>query len=1048
MYRLGSFLIISMIILLGRDAVYSQTWQEQMNKADSLAGDFELDSAITLGRYALHQAEEQLGAEDTLIARILDKIGKYYYYNSQPDSAREMWNRSYSIRIKKLGRGNKDLAGSIFNLGFIANQMNEYDKAESLYVEAIASMTEAVGPDDPLVAHFLNSLGLFYYDMNRFLDAESTYKRALAILQKSGDVTDRFVYVVNNLGLLYWDLGRLDEAREYFLQAADAALQLRGRLSANLASIYHNLAMVNADEGRLADALHYGEEALDIRLNTYGDKHPVVGHSLNNIASIKVDQGDYEGAEKMFLQAYELFNTGNEATKLDVANTLESLGLLYRTMGRLPEAEKALSDALAIYESTFEEPNSSIAETWCGLADVAVAASHYAKAESLYVKSLALQKELYGDVHPQVAFTLRDLAVCYWKTGRLEMADSSFADAKAILETLFGANHIELARILESQSIMNRGRGDFGLAFSQADSAFNIRYDNYMSNNYVLTERELLKYAGLSRETAYLLASAYADLDQPDSEQTERVARALITTKGLVTLNVKTATEHLLETNDAATRAAFDSLRTAKSQIAKEFTSSPDAESNLSPNTRDSLQALANKLEQRLARLNTAFEENRGARLDEISMLARAIPVDACLIEYIKYNHTPADGGEQAQSYLVVTVNHDAGISLINLGPADVIDKQVDVYRTHMISMSKSNHLPSNEDTRVYSGIAKHLYKSLISPVGDSLDTYDQLLISPVSYLNLVSFASLIDENDRYLIESARIHYLSAGRDILAALHSTKAKEGVLAVGDPDFDATVEERRNARGGEPVAAPDESPEFVTRSLQLSCGDLANLNVNRLPGTAREIQLLVSGLSPDEANNASVLLGAAASEGRFKSEAPRKRIIHIATHGYYLNGLCSDETTGRDEEKTFITNPLLLSGLLLAGSNLHGKGADSAGLDDGYLSAYEIANMDLRGTDLIMLSACETGLGKLEEGEGVYGLRRAFQVSGARAVVSSLWAVSDESTAELMGVIYEDRATMITDRLRDSQLKRITSLRKAGLPDHPYNWAGFIAIGDWK
>ena len=174
----------------------------------------------------------------------------------------------------------------------------------------------------------------------------------------------------------------------------------------------------------------------------------------------------------------------------------------------------------------------------------------------------------------------------------------------------------------------------------------------------------------------------------------------------------------------------------------------------------------------------------------------------------------------------------------------------------------------------------------------------------------------------------------------------------------------------------------------------------------------------------------------------------RVIHLATHGFFLGGECQRDLPKRraDSERGFVgENPLLQSGLLLAGANLHGNDADSVGAEDGILTAYEVSAMDFEGTEMVVLSACETGLGAVEEGEGVYGLRRAFEMAGARRVVSALWPVSDKATAELVGRLYESGAQSVPEKLRTLQLEKIKELRDQGKPDHPVYWGAFIVFG---
>jgi CHAT domain-containing protein len=239
--------------------------------------------------------------------------------------------------------------------------------------------------------------------------------------------------------------------------------------------------------------------------------------------------------------------------------------------------------------------------------------------------------------------------------------------------------------------------------------------------------------------------------------------------------------------------------------------------------------------------------------------------------------------------------------------------------------------------------------------------------------------------------------------------------------------------------------------VTRNVRSSCGGLEEIAVSPLPGTKSEVEEIVLRWEESTGEASVACFGGEASEDRFKAEAPNNRVIHLATHGYYLEGACRPDRRERvpGSDMGFVEeNPLLLSGLFFAGANLHGEGADSFGAEDGILTAYEVSAMDLKGTELVVLSACETGLGRVEEGEGVYGLRRAFQMAGARTVISALWPVSDEATADMMSRLYERKGESIPETMRRIQLSRINELRQAGRPDHPFTWGGFIALGDWR
>jgi CHAT domain-containing protein len=329
------------------------------------------------------------------------------------------------------------------------------------------------------------------------------------------------------------------------------------------------------------------------------------------------------------------------------------------------------------------------------------------------------------------------------------------------------------------------------------------------------------------------------------------------------------------------------------------------------------------------------------------------------------------------------------------------------------------------------------------------------VFVAPDGDLNSISFAGLLDENGRYLVDRFAFHYLSAGRDLARLAKQGESGQGLLALGDPDYDAVG----SSAGAPPVAvgaALAQIGYYHTRNVRSGCERLKGVSVPALPGTRREVELVASKWNRASKEPASVYFGSDASEERLKAESSGKRVIHLATHGYFLGDVCQPDVPGSAFDGSGIggvwefvgENPLLLSGLFLAGCNLRGACADSMGIEDGILTAYEVSAMNLEGTDLVVLSACETGLGDVKQGEGVYGLRRAFQMAGARTVVSSLWAVPDEATADMMSGLYERRAASIPDTMRRMQLQKIRDLRRHRKADHPYTWAGFIATGDWR
>jgi CHAT domain-containing protein len=260
----------------------------------------------------------------------------------------------------------------------------------------------------------------------------------------------------------------------------------------------------------------------------------------------------------------------------------------------------------------------------------------------------------------------------------------------------------------------------------------------------------------------------------------------------------------------------------------------------------------------------------------------------------------------------------------------------------------------------------------------------------------------------------------------------------LLVIGNPAFDKS----------------DASPrvEQAFRGGRSACIDFQSMRFGQLPASANEANAVVTLWNRTQRNTVR-LIGTAATEGAFKAQAAGHRVLHLATHGFFLGGRCapqSDATT-REGGSTRIAreNPLLLSGLILAGANR--RDATPPDQEDGVLTAEEVAALNLTGVEWAVLSGCDTGVGEIRAGEGVFGLRRAFQLAGAKTVIMSLWPVDDQATQRWMSALYANRLTRnlsSADAVRQASLSVLHLRRTNGVSTHPLYWAAFVAAGDWR
>jgi len=432
--------------------------------------------------------------------------------------------------------------------------------------------------------------------------------------------------------------------------------------------------------------------------------------------------------------------------------------------------------------------------------------------------------------------------------------------------------------------------------------------------------------------------------------------------------------------------------------------------------------------EQHAEKYRSQRKSAREARASLVANVQRSVPKGAALIEMVKYH--PFDprpdlseeqrwGAARYGAYVLTAAREP---EYVDFGDARALEDLIRDFR-HALAKTKDNEGQT---------LGRRLDDALIRPVRAVIGDVRTLYVAPEGALNLVPFAALVDEQGRYLIERYTFSYLSSGRDLLIDRRDRRPNGPPVVIADPAF--------MADSGTSGTNPS-----VNRAL-----DVGSINFPPLPGTAAEAKAL-NHLLP----GATVLTGADATESALKAVS-RPRIVHIATHGFFLE---NSSATGKDssESKRALKlkstsapkfagrppapteDPMLRSGLVFAG-----VGSLRSGEDDGVLTALEAAALDLRGTRLVVLSACETGLGDVMSGEGVFGLRRAFSIAGAETLVMSLWQVADEATMELMKGYYARLADGVSraEALRQTQLTLLKDTKTTA----PFYWAAFISSGE--
>jgi len=381
--------------------------------------------------------------------------------------------------------------------------------------------------------------------------------------------------------------------------------------------------------------------------------------------------------------------------------------------------------------------------------------------------------------------------------------------------------------------------------------------------------------------------------------------------------------------------------------------------------------------------------------------------------------------------YVVYVIRHEGEIQWKDLGTVQEIDAAVDGLRGALRD-------PQRTDVRRLAHVAD---EKVMRPVRPLINNATRLLISPDGALNLLPFEALVDEQGRFMTQRYSISYLTSGRDLLRMQVARTSKSAPLVVADPLFGEPLTQlaKVDATKAPPVAMAARRRRSVTTGP-----DLQSVYFAPLGGTAQEARA-IQALFPE----AQVLTGAQATKDALQHVAA-PQILHIATHGFFLQDASATTSQAARQSRTHgtraihaevkIQNPLLRSGLALSGANL-----TKSGDQNGILTALEASNLNLWGTKLVTRSACDTGVGEVKNGEGVYGLRRAFFRAGAETLIMSLWPVSDYVTREIMTSYYSGlkRGLGRGEALRQAQL---AMLKRKGR-EHPFYWASFIQSGEW-
>jgi CHAT domain-containing protein len=888
-----------------------------------------------------------------------------------------------------------------------------------LWQQILVIREKQLGPEHLDIATSLNKLALLYRAGGRYGEAEPLYRRSLAIREKVlGPGHPDTATILNNLGRLLESQGRFGEAEFHYKRTLAIYENVLGPWHASTSIILNNLAALYDSQGRKTEAERLYIRSIAIKERVLGPDHPSTASSLNNLAALYQLQGRYREAEPLQRRDLAITEKVLGPEHPSTATSLNNLAQLYRAQGRYEEAVAISRRSLSIREKVLGSDHLSTALSLNNLAELYRIQGRYEEAGPLYQRSLAIDGRRLGPEHPDTAGRLNNLALLYF----------AMAKAPAAEPLVQRLNHTQ-ANWLRRELPLQPRELRFSLIDGQPDApalAFALHHQSPTAATLALETR--LNRQGLLAEIERRQA-----LLKGSSPETRQLAEQV-----------------------AGIDRQLSSMALAQAQ-------------------REPLRQQRQQLEAQLYRLLPALKIDPVTNAQVAGALKAAAP-QGLLLEFQKYG--PWRKGAKSQGewgpprYLALLLRPDGTIRAIALGEAAPIDAAV--AEAVAASADPKRQAEAPERLAVVS-------KLVLAPLQRELAGVRELFVSPDGELNRLPFAALpvagpkeggiidgpITADGKTLGAAVALRLLTTGRDLLRLQQPAKAGAAPVLIANPDFNAAS---RSAKGGASATATAKAaalsaagavgPTVLRGGQQRSAGLRGLTAWQPLGGTEQEARQLAPLLG-----GGAVISGPAATASVVLAQrAPR--ILHIATHGFFLADLAAAGANaaggsaatgawarpaagggagdGSAPAAPSREDPLQRSGLVFAGANR----PDANPSDDGYLTAAEATAMDLEGTELVTLSACETGLGGVRSGEGVFGLQRSLAVAGARSTLLSLWKVDDNLTVAFMERYYnrlkagEGRA----DALRNTQAE-FRNNKNSNYHDIRV-WGAFQLSGDWR
>jgi tetratricopeptide (TPR) repeat protein len=931
-------------------------------------------------------------------ARIENRIGRH-------GEALPLFERSLAAKAGIWGESHPETMGPLLGLASIENKKGGFSEAAVMYRGCLEILEEAYGPAHPQAVEAASGLSQSLSNLGDYAGAESVLRRGLeATVGASGE--------------------RTAEAGELMLSLAEV------------------LAMM----GEHAESTRLYRRAAEIIEQVHGPDHSRYAAALSGLAHTKRRIGCLEEAEPLYREAIRIVEDRHGDSHPDLIHYRCRLGMTLHELQKRPRGLESIRHGIDIALRVYEEGSYQVAMEERHLGLVLWNLGRCEESREVLLRSLSVLEDYYGSEHPYLSKCLKGLARACVCLELFEEARRYIDRAVTLYEGVPGSDQSELAYLLTYKARIELYVRDWDSAVETQLRAAETAICELERMCEVSSMDEAITLAGKPKSAvSSLVSAAMAHPSLPDSTLSE-VFSLLISSHGQV-LNWLTERRRIIDPAADTVRVAqlWENVVTATKRVS-------DLVIRGSEGDREAyLEALAEARSEKEeaewafsaagGRLRPAEWRDVGTRYFSPERVAGALERGSTLIHFVRFNRwlnsRSGDEASERSHYGAFRLKRgkddSSPLDFVDLGCARSLEELVLAYRECVDGLEPGRR-PSAREESEYRSIARELYERIWAPLTRADESPvppaavpvsgSLVLLIPDFWLQLLDFNTLLSPTGNPVIENWKVHYLSSAGDLFRTREPSNGT-GLLAVGSPVCE--------------LRAPEMSEGEKRResASHLALCDEAYRPRQPLPGAEQEIRAVARLFLAATGEPSHVLLDREATETAVKEHLPGRRVVHIATHGFFC-----DKGTGETKRYSArLANSMFMSGLILG---------PAKGSDDGFLTAYEVTGLDLREAEWVVLSACGSGLGQLFLWEGLLGLRRAFEIAVARTVVMALWRIDDMAVRDLMERIYDHRLAghSTVDAIRLAQLERLLDQRRRFNRIHPALWGGIIAEGDWR